>query len=87
MACEYLLKVNVPAGETRTFPVPAAGICGVYATAAISLKWDFNGSTGELMNATEWEPYGGFHPEATSALILDNSAGSSAVDVSVRCIR
>lgn len=87
MACEYLLKVNVPAGETRTFPLPYQGICGVYSTAAITLKWDFNGNVGELMNVTDWEPYGGFHPEPTSALILDNSAGSSAVDVSIRCIR
>ena len=81
---EYLLTVNVPAGETRTVPVPDVGISGVYSTAAIPLKWDFNGTIGDLLTTDTWEPFGGFHPRRTSYLILDNSAGSSAVDVSIR---
>ena len=84
---EYLLTVNVPAGETRVFPIPSEGICGVYSTAAITLKWDFNGAAAELLNTAVWEPFGGFHPANTSALILDNTAGGSAVDVAIRAIR
>lgn len=84
MAGEYLLTTTVNAGEVRSIPIPAVGIAGIYATAAITLKWDFNGNVAELMNAAVWEPYGGFHPAATSAIILDNTAGGSAVDVAIR---
>lgn len=83
---EYLLTVEIPAGDTRTFPIPFNGIAGVYSTSAITIKWDFNGNTAELKgSAAEWEPLGGFHPAPTSALVLDNSAGSSAVTVGIRC--
>lgn len=82
---EYLLTVIVPAGDTRTVPIPADGIAGVYADAALTIGWDFNGTTAEIKTAAEWEPLGGFHPAATSALVLDNSAGSSAVTVTLRC--
>lgn len=83
---EYLLTVEIPAGVSRTFPIPKTGIAGVYSTSAIAIKWDFNGATAELKSsAAEWEPLGGFHPAPTSALILDNSAGGSAVTVAVRC--
>lgn len=82
---EYLLSVSVPVGETRAFPVPAKGIAGVYSTSAITLKWDFNGNEAELMNAAIWEPFEGFHPAATSVLVLDNTAGSTAANVAIRC--
>ena len=82
---EYLLKTIVAAGDAVAVPIPAAGIAGVYSTSAILLKWDFNGTVAELKNAAEWEPLGGFHPALTSKLILDNSAGSSAADVAIRC--
>lgn len=82
---EYLLTVVVPAGDTRVFPVPDMGIAGVYSTSAITLTWNYNNNSGDLVTAAVWEPYGGFHPKDTSKLILDNSAGSSAVSVTVRC--
>lgn len=82
---EYLLTVIVPANDTRVFPIPSEGIAGVYATSAITLTWDFNGASGDLVTSAAWEPCGGFHPAKTSKLILDNSAGSSAVSVTVRC--
>lgn len=83
---EYLQTVIVPAGDTRTFPIPNNGIAGVYSTSAIAIKWDFNGATAELKSsAADWEPLGGFRPALTSALILDNSAGSAAVTVAIRC--
>ena len=81
---EYLLTVTIPAGETRTVPVPAVGISGVYLTAAIPIKWDFNGQIGQLVTADVWEPFGGFHPALTSYLIFDNTNGANAVDVSLR---
>ena len=82
---EYLLTVPVPAGETRKFPIPSMGIAGVYSNSSLTLKWDFNGNVAELMNTDKWEPFGGFHPAATSILVLDNSAGSTAADVAIRC--
>ena len=87
MSGEYLLTVNVPAGETRVFPIPSAGICGVYSTAAVTLKWDFNGGIGQILTGPIWEPHGGFHPADTSALIIDNTNGVVAVDVAIRAIR
>lgn len=82
---EYLLKTTVAAGDTAAFPIPPAGIAGVYSTSAILLKWDYNGNVAELKTTAEWEPLGGFRPAPTSKLILDNSAGSFAVDVAIRC--
>lgn len=82
---EYLLTVSVPAGETRNFPIPSKGIAGVYSDYSLILKWDFNGNVAELMSTDKWEPYGGFNPAATSLLVLDNSAGSSAANVAIRC--
>lgn len=82
---EYLQTVTVPAGEKRSFPIPFDGVAGLYSDLALSIGWDFNGTTAEIKNAAEWEPLGGFHPAATSYLVLDNSAGSSAAAVTIRC--
>ena len=82
---EYLLQATVAAGDAVAVPIPSAGIAGVYATSAILIKWDFNGTTAEIKNAAEWEPLGGFHPALTSKLILDNTGGGSAADVTIRC--
>ena len=84
---EYLLTVNVPAGETRVFPIPSAGICGVYSSGNVTLKWQFNGAIGQLVTADKWEPFDGFHPADTSALLIDNTAGAAAVDVTIRALR
>jgi len=82
---EYLLTVLVPQGSTQTFPIPAAGIAGVYADGTVGIAWNFNGVVADLKTAAEWEPLGGFHPAATSALVFDNSSGSANVNVTVRC--
>lgn len=82
---EYLQTVTVETGATVNFPIPAAGIAGVHSDSSLILKWNFNGVTAELHNGTDWEPLNGFHPAPTSILVLDNSAGLAAVNVTVRC--
>lgn len=82
---EYLLKTTIAAGDTAAVPIPPAGIAAVYSTAAILLKWDYNGTVAELQTTAIWEPIGGFKPAPTSKIILDNSGGGSAVDITIRC--
>ena len=83
---EYLITATVAAGETRRIPIPSGGISGVYCSTATPLKWEFNGTTADLTTSTAWEPIGGFHPRDTSYLIFDNTAGSSAVDITIRAM-
>lgn len=80
---EYMLTINAGAGETVSFPCPAA-ILGVYSVAGpIDISWNFNGNVGQLVAAVDvWEPVQAFRPGKTSALEITTTAAGT---ITIRC--
>lgn len=72
---EYMVKVEMAAAGTRSIGIKGK-ILGVYSTAAVTLKWDYNGEEGTITPtaATVWEPRVPFTPMPASKLVITSTA-------------
>lgn len=75
MSGEYMVKVEMAAAGTRSVGIKGK-VLGVYATAAVTLEWDYNGEKGTITPtaATVWEPRVPFTPLPTSKLVITATA-------------
>lgn len=83
---EYMIKTALTAAGSVDVAIPTnGGILGVYADAAVTLDWVYNGEVGAVMPvaAQVWEPRVPFMPRPFSALRITST---TAANVTIRMV-